>query len=138
MLAASALHAGSIQADWTETARFHDGTAALMQERPPLTMDPMAPLATAQALTTDHSPSYQEILGFGGAFAEADPTSVAPASSSAAADAAPTSLPRRGAARAATRSLTTRSLCRPAATALTGRLRSIHLRTLRRPEAEAA
>ena len=66
MLAASALHAGSIQADWTETARFHDGTAALMQERPPLTMDPMARLATAHALTTDHSPSYQEILGFGG------------------------------------------------------------------------
>ena len=88
MLAASAVHAAaSIQADWTETARFHDGTAALMQERPPLTMDPMVRLPTAQALKTYHSPSYQEILGIGGAFAEAEPT-VVPASSSAAADAA--------------------------------------------------
>ena len=64
-------HAGSIQVDWMETARFHDGTTALMQERPPLTMEPMARLPTAHALTIDRSRSYQEILGFGGAFTEA-------------------------------------------------------------------
>ena len=72
MLGVAALgHAGSIQVEWMETARFHDGTTALMQERPPLKLEPMEHLPTAHALTIDRSRSYQEILGFGGAFTEA-------------------------------------------------------------------
>ena len=60
MLGVAALgHAGSIQVEWMETARFHDGTTALMQERPPLKLEPVEHLPTAHALTIDRSRSYQ-------------------------------------------------------------------------------
>ena len=56
--------------EWSQTARFDDGTLNLLKQMPPLEMTEMSP-PTGRSLIIDVGTSYQEILGFGGAFTEA-------------------------------------------------------------------
>ena len=56
---------------WVQTARFEDGSLALLDDKPPVTMEAMPSIPKEHALTVDTSRTYQEILGFGGAFTEA-------------------------------------------------------------------
>lgn len=71
MLLAYAACAAAQQVEWVETARYKDGTTALLAERAPLKMQPMASAPASHVLEVDTSQKFQEILGFGGAFTEA-------------------------------------------------------------------
>lgn len=55
---------------WVRTARAADDSAVLLKEMDPFAMIPM-PRAPERTLTLDFSTTYQEIVGFGGAFTEA-------------------------------------------------------------------
>lgn len=58
--------------EWTQTAKLGDGSYNLLKNMAPLQLSSMpAPSKTDKALTIDRSESFQEILGFGGAFTEA-------------------------------------------------------------------
>ena len=67
LLPVSALSAP--QVEWTQTAKFDDGYN-LLKPMKPLKLSKMA-APDGPALTIDRSSTYQEILGFGGAFTEA-------------------------------------------------------------------
>lgn len=54
----------------TQTARFKGGETDLLKEMAPLHMKPM-PRPNGKVLATDWTTTYQEIVGFGGAFTEA-------------------------------------------------------------------
>ena len=59
------------QVDWVQTARFKDGSTDLLKDMHPLRMEAMDSLPTDRTLEVDVSRTYQEVLGFGGAFTEA-------------------------------------------------------------------
>ena len=54
-----------------QTARFKDGSTNLLKDMPALEMEAMETLPNEKTLEIDTSRTYQEILGFGGAFTEA-------------------------------------------------------------------
>ena len=54
-----------------QTARFKDGSTNLLKDMPALEMESMEALPNEKTLEIDTSKTYQEILGFGGAFTEA-------------------------------------------------------------------
>ena len=54
-----------------QTARFKDGSTTLLKDMPPLEMVAIDELPKDKALEVDTSRTYQELLGFGGAFTEA-------------------------------------------------------------------
>jgi len=56
---------------WVQTARFNDGTTNLLKEMPPIPMQPVGPNVLDKVLEVDTTKTFQEILGFGGAFTEA-------------------------------------------------------------------
>lgn len=60
-----------LQVDWVQTARFKDGSTNLLQDMPAVHFEPMPEPPTELTLELDTSKTYQEILGFGGAFTEA-------------------------------------------------------------------
>jgi len=70
VIAAFAPGVGCVKVDWVETARFADGSEHLLQTMEPLTLEPMAP-STQRTLVLDATKTFQEIVGFGGAFTEA-------------------------------------------------------------------
>ena len=70
-LAASYATTGAIKIEVLQTARFRDGSTVLMKDQPPVKMEPMDKLPTEHTLTIDTTKTYQEIIGFGGAFTEA-------------------------------------------------------------------
>ena len=55
---------------WVQTARFEDGTVNLLKEMPAIPMEPVRG-SVERILEVDTSETFQEILGFGGAFTEA-------------------------------------------------------------------
>ena len=59
--------------EWTQTARYKDGSTDLLKSMPPLVFMPMPASQSmgGPVLSVDWSQEYQEILGFGGAFTEA-------------------------------------------------------------------
>ena len=59
------------QVSWVQTARFKDGSYVTLKDMPKVQMEAMPVLPTEKALTLDTTRTYQEILGFGGAFTEA-------------------------------------------------------------------
>lgn len=66
--------AAAQKVDWVQTARFSDDSVSLLKEMPALKMEPLGTLTSDEAehaLIVDSSRTYQEILGFGGAFTEA-------------------------------------------------------------------
>ena len=68
------VHADSkANVEWVQTALFEDGTMHLLKDMPPLPLSSLEEdvSAEAKALVIDRSRTYQEILGFGGAFTEA-------------------------------------------------------------------
>ena len=58
------------QVEFTQTARFKDGSTDLLKAMDPLSMQAM-PRPSGKALAIDWTTTYQEIVGFGGAFTEA-------------------------------------------------------------------
>ena len=59
------------QLEYVETARFKDGSTSLLKDMPPVKFEHMSELPTEKTIEVDRSHSFQEILGFGGAFTEA-------------------------------------------------------------------
>ena len=59
------------QIEWVQTARFKDGSTTLLQDMTPLKMEELKELPKEKTLEIDTSRTYQELLGFGGAFTEA-------------------------------------------------------------------
>ena len=71
-LVASYAALGAIKIDVLQTARFRDGSTVLMKDQPQVEMKSMADFLPAEhTLTIDTTKTYQEIVGFGGAFTEA-------------------------------------------------------------------
>ena len=65
----------SSQVEWVQTARFKNfdltDSVVLLKDMPPLSMTPMEETPSELTLEVDTSQTFQEILGFGGAFTEA-------------------------------------------------------------------
>jgi len=60
------------QLEWVQTAMFEDGSTNLLKEMAPVAMHPLSDIAAdAHTLEVDATSTYQEIVGFGGAFTEA-------------------------------------------------------------------
>ena len=60
------------QVEWVQTARFKDGSVTLLKDMEPLTMEKPDELPHgAGTVIVDTAETFQEILGFGGAFTEA-------------------------------------------------------------------
>ncbi|KAL1526948.1 hypothetical protein AB1Y20_015638 [Prymnesium parvum] len=62
--------AGAPRVEWAQTARWADGTLTLLEEKPPLSMAPLTG-TPSQSISVDSRVTYQEFVGFGGAFTEA-------------------------------------------------------------------
>ena len=62
----------SSQVRWVQTARFKDGSTHLLKGMEPQQMQPIDISADMpHTLEIDRSKTYQELVGFGGAFTEA-------------------------------------------------------------------
>ena len=59
-----------VEVQWTQTARKSDGSLVLLEDMPPLHMGAVSEVSGAK-IAIDSSLTYQEHLGFGGAFTEA-------------------------------------------------------------------
>ena len=71
MLLSGAIFVPSQTVELTQTARHADGTTDLLKSMTPLALEPMASLPADKTLSVDTSVTFQEIVGFGGAFTEA-------------------------------------------------------------------
>ena len=71
--AASMLAAASATVDiaWTATQRDKGGELKLLEDQKPITFAPMPSKPAEKSLVVDWTKTYQEIVGFGGAFTEA-------------------------------------------------------------------
>ena len=68
MLAAAS---ATVDIAWTATQRDKGGALKLLEDQKPITFAPMPSKPSEKSLVVDWTKTYQEIVGFGGAFTEA-------------------------------------------------------------------
>jgi hypothetical protein len=59
LIAIGATVTASVKVEWTQTARNGDGSLVLLQDMPPLTMEPVADAPKGPAVSVDTSKTFQ-------------------------------------------------------------------------------